>query len=55
MRRKREELAAKKRKLLEARMERMEKARENREKNITDIVRKAKDDEQKVGVLLKNA
>ncbi|WKX91024.1 hypothetical protein Q1695_009677 [Nippostrongylus brasiliensis] len=45
VREKRQKVIERKRQLLESRMER---AQENREKNITEIVRKAKDDEQKV-------
>ncbi|KAK6059802.1 hypothetical protein COOONC_02547 [Cooperia oncophora] len=45
VREKRQKVIERKRQLLESRMER---AQENREKNITEIIRKAKDDEQKV-------
>lgn len=45
MRAKREAIIEKKRIHLEKKMER---AQENREKNLTEIVKKAKDDEQKV-------
>ncbi|EPB71820.1 hypothetical protein ANCCEY_09100 [Ancylostoma ceylanicum] len=45
VREKRQKVIERKRLLLESRMER---AQENREKNITEIIRRAKDDEQKV-------
>ncbi|PIO70864.1 hypothetical protein TELCIR_07263 [Teladorsagia circumcincta] len=45
VREKKQKVIERKRQLLEIRMER---AQENREKNITEIIRKAKDDEQKV-------
>ncbi|KAK6729072.1 hypothetical protein RB195_006243 [Necator americanus] len=45
VREKRQKIIERKRILLESRMER---AQENREKNITEIIRRAKDDEQKV-------
>ncbi|CAJ0595070.1 unnamed protein product [Cylicocyclus nassatus] len=45
VREKRQKVIERKRQLLESRMER---AQENREKNITEIIRRAKDDEQKV-------
>lgn len=46
VRRKREELIEKKRLHLEGRMQ---KAEENRQRNLSEIVKKAKDDDQKVG------
>lgn len=49
VREKRQKVIERKRQLLESRMER---AQENREKNITEIIRRAKDDEQKVLVVL---
>uniref|UniRef100_A0A0K0DEF3 Coiled-coil domain-containing protein n=1 Tax=Angiostrongylus cantonensis TaxID=6313 RepID=A0A0K0DEF3_ANGCA len=49
VREKRQKIIERKRQLLESRMER---AQENREKNITEIIRRAKDDEQRFQKLL---